>query len=46
MPQLDRSVASARLAVLPGLAHLVGMEAPAELASLIMAHPAPLPRWA
>ena len=38
-------VAGARLVRLPDVAHLIGMEAPDRLASLIVEHLAPLPRW-
>lgn len=35
----------ARAVVLPGVAHLIGMERPAELASLVADFLRPLPRW-
>lgn len=44
--RLAEGVAGARLVEVPNVAHLVGMEAPAELADLIVRHLAPLPRWA
>ena len=44
--RLAESAAGARLIEVPGVAHLVGMEAPAELAELVVDHLAPLPRWA
>jgi hypothetical protein len=30
---------------MPGVAHMIGMEAPSELATLILEFLAPLPRW-
>jgi 3-oxoadipate enol-lactonase len=38
-------VPGARLVRLPDVAHIIGMEAPDRLASLIVEHLAPLPRW-
>jgi 3-oxoadipate enol-lactonase len=38
-------VAGARIVRLPDVAHIIGMEAPDRLASLIVEHLAPLPRW-
>lgn len=38
-------VPGARIERLPGVAHIVGMEVPERLASLIVEHLAPLPRW-
>lgn len=35
----------ARAVILPGVAHLIGMEAPERLADLILEFLAPLPRW-
>jgi 3-oxoadipate enol-lactonase len=43
--RLAASVPGARLVTLPDVAHLIGMEAPDELAGLIVEHLAPLPRW-
>lgn len=44
--RLAEGVGGARLVEIPNVAHLVGMEAPVELANLIVEHLAPLPRWA
>jgi pimeloyl-ACP methyl ester carboxylesterase len=44
--KVAREVPGARIARLPDVAHIVGMEAPDRLASLIVEHLAPLPRWA
>jgi 3-oxoadipate enol-lactonase len=38
-------VPGARIVRLPDVAHIIGMEAPDRLASLIVEHLAPLPRW-
>ena len=38
-------VPGARIERLPDVAHIIGMEAPDRLASLIVEHLAPLPRW-
>ena len=38
-------VPGARIERLPNVAHIIGMEAPERLASLIVEHLAPLPRW-
>jgi pimeloyl-ACP methyl ester carboxylesterase len=38
-------VPNARLVKLPDVAHIIGMEAPEKLATLIVEHLAPLPRW-
>ena len=43
--QLAQRVAGARIERLPGVAHIIGMEAPDRLAVLIVEHLAPLPRW-
>jgi pimeloyl-ACP methyl ester carboxylesterase len=43
--RLAERVPGARLVTLPDVAHMVGMEAPERLASLIVEHLAPLPRW-
>ena len=40
-----RRVRGARIERLPNVAHIIGMEAPDRLASLIVEHLAPLPRW-
>jgi 3-oxoadipate enol-lactonase len=39
------TVPGARIARIPEVAHIVGMEAPDRLAALIVEHLAPLPRW-
>jgi len=43
--RLAEAVPGTRLVSLPGVAHMVGMEAPARLAELILDLLAPLPRW-
>ena len=43
--EMARRVRGARIERLPEVAHIVSMEAPDELASLIVEHLAPLPRW-
>ena len=43
--KLADEVPGARLIHIPDVAHMVGMERPAELAALIVEHLAPLPRW-
>jgi 3-oxoadipate enol-lactonase len=43
--KLALEVPGARQVRLPDVAHLIGMEAPDRLASLIVEHLAPLPRW-
>ena len=43
--KISAEVPGARLVRLPDVAHLIGMEAPDRLASLIVGHLAPLPRW-
>ena len=42
---LAERVPGARIARLPDVAHIIGMEAPDRLAALIVEHLAPLPRW-
>jgi pimeloyl-ACP methyl ester carboxylesterase len=42
---LEAAAPNARAVILPGVAHMIGMEAPAELAGLIVEFLAPLPRW-
>lgn len=42
---LAEGVPGARIVRLPDVAHIVGLEAPARLAALIIEHLAPLPRW-
>lgn len=42
---LAEAVAGARAITIPDVAHLIGMEVPAELAALIVEFLAPLPRW-
>ena len=42
---LAAAVPNARAVIQPGVAHLIGMEAPERLADLILEHLAPLPRW-
>jgi len=43
--KIAAEVPGARQVRLPDVAHLIGMEAPDRLASLIVEHLAPLPRW-
>jgi pimeloyl-ACP methyl ester carboxylesterase len=43
--KLAAEVPGAQLVRLPDVAHIIGMEAPDRLASLIVEHLAPLPRW-
>lgn len=43
--RLADAVAGARFVELPDVAHMVGMEAPDRLATLVEEHLAPLPRW-
>lgn len=43
--RLAADVPAARLIHVPGVAHIVGMEVPDQLAALIVEHLAPLPRW-
>ena len=43
--RLAETVLSGRLITIPDVAHLIGMEVPAELAALIIEFLAPLPRW-
>jgi pimeloyl-ACP methyl ester carboxylesterase len=43
--EVARRVPGARIERLPDVAHIIGMEAPETLASLIVEHLAPLPRW-
>ena len=43
--EMARRVRGARIERLPNVAHIIGMEAPARLAELIVEHLAPLPRW-
>jgi 3-oxoadipate enol-lactonase len=42
---LAERVPGARIVRMPEVAHIIGMEAPDELAALIVEHLAPLPRW-
>jgi 3-oxoadipate enol-lactonase len=42
---LEANAPDARAVIMPGVAHMVGMEAPSELAALIIDFLAPLPRW-
>lgn len=42
---LEASARDARAVIMPGVAHMIGMEAPDELAALIVDFLAPLPRW-
>ena len=42
---LAERVPGARIVRMPEVAHIIGMEAPDELAALIVEHHAPLPRW-
>ena len=43
--RLGEAVPAARAITIPDVAHLIGMEVPAELAALIVEFLAPLPRW-
>jgi pimeloyl-ACP methyl ester carboxylesterase len=43
--KVAQEVPGARIVRLPDVAHIIGMEAPDRLASLIAEHLAPLPRW-
>lgn len=43
--RLAEAVPGARAITIPDVAHLIGMEVPAELAALIVEFLAPLPRW-
>jgi pimeloyl-ACP methyl ester carboxylesterase len=42
---LEANAPDARAVIMPGVAHMIGMEAPSELATLILEFLAPLPRW-
>jgi pimeloyl-ACP methyl ester carboxylesterase len=42
---LEANAPDARAVILPGVAHMIGMEIPDELAALIAEFLAPLPRW-
>jgi 3-oxoadipate enol-lactonase len=42
---VEANAPDARALIMPGVAHMIGMEAPAELAALIVDFLAPLPRW-
>lgn len=42
---LEASAPNARAVILPGVAHMIGMEAPDRLAELVVDFIAPLPRW-
>ena len=42
---LEEQAPNARAVVLPGVAHMIGMEVPGDLAALITEFLAPLPRW-
>jgi 3-oxoadipate enol-lactonase len=42
---LEANAPDARALIMPGVAHMIGMEAPSELAALIVDFLAPLPRW-
>jgi 3-oxoadipate enol-lactonase len=42
---LEANAPAARAVIMPGVAHMIGMEAPDELAALIVEFLAPLPRW-
>jgi 3-oxoadipate enol-lactonase len=42
---LEANAPDARALIMPGVAHMIGMEAPNELAALIVDFLAPLPRW-
>jgi pimeloyl-ACP methyl ester carboxylesterase len=42
---LEANAPDARAVIVPGVAHMIGMEAPDELAALIVDFLAPLPRW-
>jgi pimeloyl-ACP methyl ester carboxylesterase len=43
--KVAEDVPGARIVRLPDVAHIIGMEAPDQLATLIVEHLAPLPRW-
>jgi pimeloyl-ACP methyl ester carboxylesterase len=42
---LEAAAPDARAVILPGVAHMIGMEAPEVLADLILTFLAPIPRW-
>jgi 3-oxoadipate enol-lactonase len=42
---LEANTPDARALIMPGVAHMIGMEAPNELAALLVDFLAPLPRW-
>jgi 3-oxoadipate enol-lactonase len=42
---LEANAPDARALIMPGVAHMIGMEVPSELAALIVDFLAPLPRW-
>jgi pimeloyl-ACP methyl ester carboxylesterase len=42
---LEANAPDARAVIVPGVAHMIGMEVPAELTALIVDFLAPLPRW-
>jgi pimeloyl-ACP methyl ester carboxylesterase len=42
---LEADAPDARAVIMPGVAHMIGMEVPVELAALIVEFLAPLPRW-
>ena len=42
---LEAAAPNARAVIMPGVAHMIGMEAPGEVAALIIEFLAPLPRW-
>ena len=42
---LEAEAPDARAMILPGVAHMIGMEAPEQLAERIVTFLAPLPRW-
>jgi pimeloyl-ACP methyl ester carboxylesterase len=42
---LEANAPDARAVIMPGVAHIIGMEVPSELAALILEFLAPLPRW-
>jgi pimeloyl-ACP methyl ester carboxylesterase len=42
---LEAEAPDARAVILPGVAHMIGMEMPDELAALVIDFVAPLPRW-
>jgi 3-oxoadipate enol-lactonase len=42
---LEANAPDARALIMPGVAHMIGMEAPSELAALIVDFLAPMPRW-